>query len=87
MWHLDNIYHGKERKDMYWFGFVFPCAGHRHGLNALNVFKAVGDTFCSFTVLDHTRLPLIILIYKIKSELAQLHHFGKNSFIITVQRM
>ncbi len=56
MWHLDNIYHGKERKDMYWcqrtLGFAFSCAEYRH---ALNVFKAAEDTFCSFNVLDHTK--------------------------------
>lgn len=87
MWHLDNIYHGKERKDMSWCprtsGFVFPCAEYRHGPNTFNVFKAVEDALCSFTVLDHTRQDcyylLIILIYKIKSKLVPLHHFWKNS--------
>lgn len=43
MWHLDNIYCGKEKKDLSrckrTFGFEFLCAECRHALNALNVLK------------------------------------------------
>lgn len=57
MWHLDNIYRGKEKTDLSWcqrtLGVEFLYAEYQHALNALNVFKAVEN--CSFTVLDHTK--------------------------------
>lgn len=34
---------------------MFLWAEYRYVPNAFNVFKAAEDTFCSFTVLDHTK--------------------------------